>query len=113
MTRDESLKILNSVYEDIKNMTEEDIENFNNTIRKYDKGQKMTDREVKEHLIFNPETGISEDGTMHDCVYRPRINQPKQEKKMTDKVTDIIVGNIDKEQAFKIVLEKAKKEVGE
>lgn len=81
MNRDYSLKILNSVYEDIKNMTEEDIKNFNNTVREYGEEQKMTDREIKEHLMFNPETGISKDGTMHDCVYRPRINQPKKGEK--------------------------------
>ena len=37
----------------------------------------------KKNCIFNPETGISEDGTIHDCVYRPWINQPKKEQKMT------------------------------
>lgn len=42
----------------------------------------MTDRQ-KKGLIFNPETGISEDGTMHDGVYRQWINQPKKEQKMT------------------------------
>ena len=41
----------------------------------------MTDRRAKECIIFNPETGISEDGTMHDCVYRPWVNQPKKEQK--------------------------------
>ena len=42
----------------------------------------LEDRE-KRNRIFNPETGISEDGTMHDCVYRPWINQPKKEQTMT------------------------------
>ena len=35
----------------------------------------------KKNRIFNPETGISEDGIMHDGVYRPWINQPKKEQK--------------------------------
>ena len=42
----------------------------------------LEDRE-KKNRIFNPETGINEDGTMSDCLFRPWINQPKKERKMT------------------------------
>ena len=48
----------------------------------------------KRNRIFNPETGISEDGTMHDGVYRPWINQPKKEQKMTrEEAIEVIRSN--------------------
>lgn len=40
MTREESLRLLHSVYEDIKNMTKEDIDDFNNTVSEYKKERK-------------------------------------------------------------------------
>lgn len=50
MTREESLQLLHSVYEDIKNMTQEDIDDFNNTINEYKKEQKVNKEEAIERL---------------------------------------------------------------
>ena len=50
MTREESLQLLHSVYEDIKNITQEDIDDFNNTINEYKKEQKVNKEEAIEKL---------------------------------------------------------------
>ena len=50
MTREESLQLLHSVYEDIKNMTKEDIEDFNNTVSEYKKEQQVSREEAIEQL---------------------------------------------------------------
>ena len=50
MTTEEALQILYSVYEDIKNMTKEDIEDFNNTVSEYKKEQKVSREEAIERL---------------------------------------------------------------
>lgn len=35
MKKEQSLELLNSVYKDILNMSSEDIEDFNNTVKEY------------------------------------------------------------------------------
>lgn len=49
MNKKESLELLQSVYEDIKNMDEEDIARFNDTVAKYQKEHGLSGKELCNH----------------------------------------------------------------